>query len=341
MLPTNGSQNSVNKSRYSLVAYDAQAIEEFDCATVEDVLGRMTPGKVHWITARDVHDEAELNQLIHHFHLDPFILNEILDEAPMQFETEYENCLYLEYMVPVILPETEKLVDSKGSFILGRDFLIVYEHQVHGLFSRTRRRILNKQTKAQRNGPDYLLYLLLRAAIVEHYQMSFKRLTVMIEALEDRVLASHGEEHVFKEILAVREEVKPWNEPLLEVEDFLEFVKDAESRFITEEVGRLFTKSLYRETEDLLDYHERLRSWLKEIMDLHETNVTRSSNRIIQILTVFSAIFLPLTFIAGVYGMNFEYMPELTKPWGYPAVLLLMLGVALASLAYMRRKRWF
>jgi magnesium transporter len=332
---------ALNRARYSLIAYNQPEMIDVSCTDIDDLLTRIQPGYFHWITVRDVHDEAELWRLLDHYQLDPFILNEILDEAAMQFETEYENCLYLEYMVPFFNPDANYIVESKGSFILGRDYLILYEQHIHGLFARTRRRILSHQTKAQRYGPDYLLYLLLRAAIVEHFQMSFKRLTMLLETLEDRVLESHGEDQVYREILDSRGEVKPWNEPLLEIEDFLEFVKDAESKFISDEVGRLFSKSLYREVEDLLDYHERMRGWLKEIMDLHENNVVKNSNRIVQTLTVVSTIFLPLTFIAGVYGMNFRYMPELEQPWAYPATLLLMLVVALIGLVYMRRRRWF
>lgn len=331
----------INHSRYTLVSYDAHEISEFESENVDEVLAHVAPGRVNWITVRDVHDEAELTKLLDHFQLDHFVLREILDEAWMQFETEYENFLYLEYTVPTIPPDSDKLTHSKGSFILGRDFLILYEFQLHGLFGRTRRRIIGHQTKAQRYGADYLLYLLLRAAIVEHYQLSFKRLTVMIEALEDRVLASHGEEAVFQDILDVREEIKPWNEPLLEIEDFLEFVKDAESRFIGNEVGKMFSKSLYREAEDLLNYHERLRSWMKEIMDLHDTNVIRSSNRIVQLLTVVSTIFLPITFITSWYGMNFVHMPELQWRWSYPAVILLIFSVAVSLAVFMKRRRWF
>ena len=93
----------------------------------------------------------------------------------------------------------------------------------------------NHQTKAQQHGPDYLLYLLLRAVIVEHFQLSFRHLTHQLEELEDHVLIGRGREEVYRDILFMREEIKPWNEPLLELEEFLEFVKDAESKFISDE----------------------------------------------------------------------------------------------------------
>ena len=337
----NGTPLFHDMARYVLVVYDAESIDAFECQSIDELLGRVDPQRINWVTIRDVHDEKELGQLLDVFHVDPFVLVEILDEGRMQFDTEYENCLYLEYTVPYLHPERKLLEQTSGSFVLGSNFLILYEHQVRGLFSRTRRRLVNHQTKAQQHGPDYLLYLLLRAVVVEHYQLSFKHLTLRLEELEDHVLTGRGREEVYRDILFMREEIKPWNEPLLELEEFLEFVKDAESKFISDEEGKVFTKSLYREIESLLTYYDRLRAYLTEMMSLHMAAVERNTSRVNQLLTVIATIFLPITFIASIYGMNFEYMPELEQPWGYPAVLTLMLVVALSLLIFMRRRRWF
>ena len=331
----------VDKSKYSIVTYDAQSIEALDCMSLTALLERIDPRRINWITIRDVHDEDELRRLLDFFHIDPPVLEEILDEGTMQFDTEYVNCLYLEYTVPYLNQETHTLARSSGSFVVGTNFVILYEHQIHGLFARTRRRVKAGQTRVQQHGPDYLLYLLLRAVIVEHYQQSFKHLTIELEQLEDHVLAGQGREAVYQDILLTREEIKPWNEPLLELEDFLEFVKDAESKFISDDVAKFFTKSLFREIEDLLAYYDRLRGYMNEIMSLHMGNIERTTGRVNQLLTIIATIFLPITFIASIYGMNFEYMPELDQPWGYPAVLLLMATVAGSLIVFMKRRRWF
>lgn len=328
-------------SSYVLVVYDAEHMIEVDCADVDEVLARVDHGRINWITLRDVHDEAAILKLFSYFNIDPFVMNEILDETPMQFDVEYENCLYLEYVVPHYIPATRIVEPSKGAFVLGRNFVILYEHDIHRLFTRTRKRLVGRQTKAQRYGADYLLYLLLRAAIVEHYQLSFKRLTLKLEELEDQVVISKGQEEIYQDILAAREEIKPWNEPLLELQDFLEFVKDADSKFISTDITRFFTKDLNREVEGLLGYYDRLHLWLKEVMDLHMANVSRNGNRIMQLLTVIATIFLPLTFISSVYGMNFDNMPELKHPLGYFAVLTLMFVVGAGSLLFMKRRKWF
>ncbi len=341
-MPTGGNANNgANKSKYSLVVYDAQEITSFDCQSIDELLKQTDPARVNWITVRDVHDEEEMSKLLRHFNVDPVILPDVLDETQVAFESEYEDCLYLEYMVPFYDEKQQRLVQSRGSFILTTNALILYEHQLHGLFSRTRRRALNHLTHVMEHGPDYLLYLLIRAVIVEHFQHGFKHLAHQLEELEDRVLAGGGREDVYRAILGARERIKPWNEPLLEIEDFLEYVKDAESKFITEPVAKFFTKSLLREIETLLSNYDRLRAMLKEVMDLHMGNVGRNTGRVNQLLTVIATVFLPITFIASIYGMNFDYMPELRQPWAYPAVLLLMALVAGGLLLFMKRRGWF
>jgi magnesium transporter len=341
--PTNGKLESRpnNKARYSVVTYDAASIEAFECQSIDQLLQHVDPDRVNWVTVRDVHDEAEMARLLDAFRVDPVVLTEILDEGQKQFEIEYDNCLYLEYRVPYLSEMRNRLEVSSGSLVLGVNFVILYEHQVHGLFSRTRLRAISRQTKVQQHGADYLFYLLLRAVVVDQYQQGFKHLTVELEDLEDFVLNGQGRDTVYRVILRMREEIKPWNEPLLELEDFLEYLKDAESKFVSDDVAKYLTKSLYREVESLLSFYDRLRGYMAEIMGLHMGNIERNTGRVNQLLTVIATIFLPITFIASIYGMNFEYMPELQQPWGYPAVLLLMALVAVSLLVFMKRRGWF
>lgn len=328
-------------TRYSIVVYNNESIAAHEVESVEEVLALADPAKVNWVTVRHVHEKRELLMVLAHFGIDPIILPDILDDSAVEFDAEYDDCLYLEYVVPHLSDETNQLEPSTGSFVLGTNFLIVFEHELHRLLARTRRRVMNHQTKVKQYGPDYLLYLLLHGFVVENYQRSFKYLTVQLEKQEDFVLASAGDEAAFKSTLALRESIKPWNEPLLEMVNFLEYVKDAESKFITPEVTKLFAKTLEREIDNLLAYYDRLRQWLKEILDLHLANVERNTGKINQLLTIIATIFLPITFIASIYGMNFDFMPELNWKFGYPLTLLLMAVVAGSLIIFMKRRKWF
>lgn len=326
----------------ALLTYSSNALDYYPCASVDEVISRMDEEATSFISCQGFgEDRADVEALLRHFSLPPSLAEDIIDDTSVEFEGETEQFLYLEHAVPVYLSGDSAPTAVRVSFILGTSHLILFEKSDAPVFTKTFRRILSGQSKAQRYGPDYMLYLLLRAAIVEHYQIAFLRLNTRLDDLEDMVLANPAEEEAYQAILVAREELKPWNIPLLELEDFLEFVKDAESRLITTETTRFYTKFLYREVRDLLDSYTRLRQWLKEIMELHMASVSRRANKVMQLLTVVATIFLPLTFITSLYGMNFVNMPELSQPWAYPAVLLVLLFIASGSLFYMKRRGWF
>lgn len=326
----------------ALLTYSPTALDYYPCASVAEVISRMDEQSISFISCLGFGDDrTEVEALLRQFDLPPALAQDIIDDTSVEFEGETERYLYLEHAVPVYLNGDSAPSAVRVSFILGASYLILFEKSDAPIFTKTFRRILSGQSRAQRYGPDYMLYLLLRAAIVEHYQVTFLRLNTRLDELEDMVLANPAEEEAYQEILVAREELKPWNIPLLELEDFLEFVKDAESRLITEETTRFYTRFLYREVRDLLDSYARLRQWLKEIMELHMASVSRRANKVMQLLTVVATIFLPLTFITSLYGMNFTNMPELNQPWAYPAVLLVLLLIAGGSLLYMKRRGWF
>lgn len=328
-------------TRISLVSYVPTGMESVECEDIDELLGRIDPLQNNWITVRGVHDRPSLEKLLRFFDVDVCLVDDMLDETLFAFEGEYDNCLYLEYAVPIHKNAHDRPVDARGSFIVGQKFLILYQQSGDGVFAQTRKHILAGQTRLQRYGTDYLLYLLLRAAVVDYYFQVFKHLNKKLEELEDEVLAKPGQESVFRLILALRDEIKPLWEYIFELEHFMEYLADTDSQFISEGTKRLFSKYLYREAEENLAAYERLRLRLKEIMDLHIANVNTNAGKVTQILTIFATVFLPITFIASVYGMNFDFMPELRHPWGYPAVLLLMLTVATGILVYMKRKGWY
>lgn len=149
-----------------------------------------------------------------------------------------------------------------------------------------------------------------------------------------------GQEVVYDKILELRDEYKPLRTYLFDLIDFVGEIREDDTRFITSDVKRRLAKEIVRETEALLaDYHY-LRAWMAEMIEIHRANVNESTNRVIKILTVISTIFPPLTFIAGVYGMNFEYMPELSWEYGYPLVMTGMAALAIGILVILRLKKW-
>lgn len=330
------------KSIYSILSYDQNEILFNECATIEDVLNRAIPGQVHWITLSGItlqDDFAAVGQLLEYFQLSPQLATTIFAPERQPFEGEYDDCLYMEYSILLHRSSLRAHKRVSGSIIQGTHYLILLEKTPSGLFERTRKRILERHTQSQSHGPDYLLYLIIKTIMV-NYQEIFKNLTERFEALEDEVIGHPAREYVYDQILDLREEFKPLHGHLLDLMEFVDTLREEESRFIGKEVKKRFTKTTAREAKDLMGDYQFMRSWVAELIEIHRANVNESTNRVMKTLTVISTIFLPLTFIAGVYGMNFDNIPELHWEWGYPVVMFFMLSLAVSALIFMRSRKW-
>jgi magnesium transporter len=332
-------------ARYSILTYDTDDLDYAECADTAEILQRVQPERVNWITMSGISlqdDHLAIKTLLDHFQLSPLLFNSIYDYEQQQFEGEYDDCFYLDYSTLLYRPSKHSTASHArvtGSIILGPYFLILIEKTPSGLFEKTRKKVLGKHTKAQRNKVDYLLYLLIKTIVV-NYQGIFKSLTEKFEDLEDEVINHPGRDYVYDQILELREEFKPLYSYLIDLDDFVNTLREEESRFIGKETKKYFTKTLDREMDDLLASYQNLRTWITEMIEIHRANVNESTNRVMKTLTVLSTIFLPLTFIVGIYGMNFEHMPELTWDWAYPAVMIFMALLALGAILYMRIKKW-
>jgi magnesium transporter len=328
--------------KYSIFQYNKRGIEFTEDDNIEPLLTRVDPNRVNWITMTGITlqaDHVAVKQVLEHFKLQPLLFNSIFEYEQKHFEGEYDDCLYMDYSVLLYDSEHEAYTRAPGSIILGRHFLILLEKKPVGLFAKTRERIIRRHTKAQRFGADYLLYLLIKT-MVFNYQTIIKQLVLKFEMLEDEVITHPAEDYIYDKILAMREQVKPIHTHTAQLDDFVDALQDEQTQFITGNTRRYFTRTLDRETDDLLDAYQHLRSWVTELLDIHRAAVNENTNRVMQVLTIISTIFLPLTFIAGIYGMNFENMPELQWPLAYPAVLMLMALIAAGILFFIWRRHW-
>lgn len=327
---------------FSILSLDQHDIDLTACRDIHELLARVRPDRTSWITLSSIaleRDHLAVRMLLDAFQLNSRLLDNIFGHDPQPLDDEDEDCLYMDYSILLYRPQTRAHTKIMGSFILGKSFLIQLEKVPSGLFERTQKRVLGRHTNAQIYGADYLLYLALKTIII-NYQDILKSLTEKFERLEDDVIGHPGNEVAYDRILELREEFKPLNNVLLELTELINRLREEESHHLTREVKKRIGKELLRETAELMASYQDLRSWVAELIEIHRANVNESTNRVIKTLTILSSIFLPLTFIVGVYGMNFSHMPELDWEWGYPVVLVGMLGLAVGALIFMRKKNW-
>ena len=250
--------------------------------------------------------------------------------------------MYFEYNTPTPVFDRQKndYLQSQGSIVFGEGFLLLFVKSLGWGLDDLQLKIQSGRTRAQNFGMDYTLYLLLRAAFNSLNELIDVEMVKRFEKIEDEVLAHPGTKAVFEEVLIGRELTKQLYVPLKRFDAFLVDVREEEYAFISAEIRQLFTQNLATDLKALQVGYLLLRKWTEELLNIHRANIGERTNRIVYILTILSAIFLPITFITSVYGMKFDHMPGVNHPFGFYGSVLVMITVVAGMVVFMKRKDW-
>ncbi|MFO7704213.1 MAG: magnesium/cobalt transporter CorA [Halopseudomonas sp.] len=291
---------------------------------------------VAWLNVDGVHQVEVIEALGRAFNLHPLVMEDILSIDQRPKVEDYEGYLYLVMRVLRYDVTSHEIQSEQLSLILGERFLLSLQELPGGIFDGIRRR-LQEGRQIRSMQADYLAYALLDA-VVDQYFLALEHLGDRIEALEDELIERPQPStltqihHYRREMLMLRKAV--W--PLREV---LNRLSRDESPLISAET-RVFLRDVHDHTIHVMDTIDTLRELLVGMLDLYLSSVSNRMNEVMKVLTIIATLFMPLTFIAGVYGMNFKFMPELDWRWGYPAVMLVMLGISIGLLVAFRRRKW-
>ncbi|MEM0437825.1 MAG: magnesium/cobalt transporter CorA [Candidatus Micrarchaeia archaeon] len=327
------------KTWITVIDYDEKSFSEKVAKEVSECFALKGTPTTSWINVDGVHDISIIEEIGRHYDIHPLILEDIAHTGQ---RPKYEDLGGYIYIVLNMLTYDEvaaQVRQEQVSMILRGDCLITFQESEgkSDVFDGVRERIRSGTGQIRKMGTDYLAYSLIDA-IVDNYFTVLERLGERVDTLEARILANpspaelHEINRLKHEVLLVRRSVWPLREVLSALER-------SESPLIKERT-RIYLKDAYDHTIQVMDMVESMRDILSEMVDVHLSGISNRLNEIMKVLTIISTVFIPLTFIAGVYGMNFRYMPELESEWGYPAVLLLMLLVAALMVLYFRRRRW-
>ncbi len=291
---------------------------------------------VSWINVGGVHQIDVLEAFGKHFNLHPLLLEDIANTDQRPKLDDYDTYFFL---VMKMLTTTEQgdIQVEQVSFVTGRNYVLSFQENGTDVFGSVRDRLKGGKGRLRQNGSDYLLYALIDA-VVDQYFAVLEMLGERIESLQERVVADPKPEtlrdiHALKrQLLFVRRAVWPLREAINNL-------SRSECAFLHEPT-RVFFRDVYDHVVQIVDTIETLREMVSASLDIYLSSVSYRLNAVMRVLTVITTIFMPLSFIAGIYGMNFEYMPELKWPWGYPMALGLMGMVAAIMLLGFRRKKW-
>jgi magnesium transporter len=331
-----------------LIEYDRTHLEETVIEDREELVSHLDNQRVTWINIDGLGDIEVLRTLGSKFNLHPLALEDVLDTAQRPKVELYDNYLFIVAHM-LYLDRGKVMCGEQVSMFLGKHFLITLQEEADfDVFEPVRARIRNANGTIRKMGPDYLAYALLDS-IIDHYYPVLEDVGAKIDLIEESLVdlqpgrSPVGELHGHKRALTqIRRFIWP-------VRDLVNFMLHEESGIITKP-AKVYLRDCYDHTVQLMDLVESYRDVLSGLMELYLSAVGIRTNEIMRVLTVISSVFIPLTFIAGVYGMNFAHevdgkklpwnMPELFSPYGYIACLLFMLAVAIFQIVYFKKKRW-
>jgi len=325
------------KTRIAVVEYDGKDFLEKDLGTLETSYLFPKEPAVTWVNVVGIHQVEVLEKLGNRFGVHPLALEDILNTEQRPKIEDYGDDLFIVVKLLSSNEERDEIEAEQISLILRPNAILSFQEREGDDFSSVKERLRAGKGRLRKMGADYLAYTLLDI-VVDQYFVVLEKLGERIEVLEGRLLADPGTatlqkiQNLKKEMLLLRK----WIWPLREVISSLE---RGEFPGIQEST-RIYLRDVYDHTIQVMDTIEIYRDMLSGMLDIYLSSLNNRMNAVMKVLTIIATIFMPLTFLAGVYGMNFKHMPELDWPWGYPIILIFMAVVAILMLTLFRLKKW-
>ena len=284
-----------------------------------------------------MHQLSKVEKIGNYLKTHPLVLEDIMHTGQRPKMEDFGDYLFVVLKMLQYDEAANETRTEQVSLILGNNYVVSFQEDEGDVFDLIRDRLRTDRGRIRKMGADYLLYSLLDA-IVDNYFTVLEKIGEKIEDIEDDLVKNPTPEvlqtiHQMKrELLYLRKSVWPLREVISRLERW-------ESPLIDRTID-IYLRDVYDHTIQVIDALETFRDMLSGMLDIYLSSVSNRMNEVMKVLTIIATIFIPLTLIVGIYGMNFKYMPELETPWGYPMVYVIMLGVSLVMLMYFRRKRW-
>jgi magnesium transporter len=318
----------------NIIGYDPAGAWEHGAGTIEEILRYRNPAGITWIDMNRL-DNGLLAGLAKTFRLHPLTVEDILDTGQRPKAEEFDDYLFI--TLKAIHQKSDGPLLEQISIILKEDLVLTFQERPGDNFDGIRKRIRDNAGRIRRLGADYLAYALMDA-VVDEYFLALDALGDEIETFEDRA-AGNDDADFIPDIQKTKQKLFTLRKSIWPLRDSVSHIIHSESSVLQGELEP-FLKDLRDHVLQAAETVESYRELVAGVMEVNLSAMSNGMNRIMKVLTIISTIFIPLTFIVGVYGMNFEVMPELQFPFGYPVVMGIMLVVAAGMLIFFKRRRW-
>ena len=322
----------------SVFHYSVDYFEESNPKSIAEVIELIQSFKgVTWINIDGLHDENTIEKICTYLDIHKLSMEDILSLGQRPKLEEYKD--YVQAVIKILsLDSTEETIDYEQlSFILKNNILVTFQERTGDVFDSVRNRIREATGNVRKRGADYLLYALLDS-VVDHYFTVLESFSEKLEDLETDLL-NNPDKSTLNKLYGLRRETLLLRRTIFPLREMIGRFEKLEEPLISNNI-KVFIRDLYDHTIKVIETIEVLRDMSSGLLDLYMNSTSNKMNEIMKVLTIMTSIFIPLTFIAGVYGMNFKYMPELEYRYGYFAILGVMVVVVIAMLIYLKRRKW-
>ena len=324
------------KSKITLIRYDETFYWEKHLDTLADINNEKNKQGITWLNIDGLQDIKLFEDIGELFGLHPLVLEDILNTDQRPKMEDYGDYIYL-VLKNFHGQENGNLLSDQISIILGKDIILSFQERESGLFEPIKEKISKNKGRIRKSGADYLAHAIIDN-IVDNYFVMLEDMGEKIEYLEDVLLKQttpatlHAIHNFKRELILLRKSLWPLREAISSLER-------SDSPLINKSTG-IYFRDIFDHTIAAIDTVETFRDMLSGMLDIYLSSTSVKLNQVMKVLTIIATIFMPLTFLAGVYGMNFKYMPELELRWSYYGVLGIMAAIAILMLIYFKKKKW-
>ncbi len=330
-------EQKVEKVKITLAEYDAAEEETCEINSVEEIEPYTDTPKVTWVNVCGLHETDFLKQIGEKFNIHPLVLEDILNTETRPKIEITDDYIFIVLKLLNYNPEDKSVESEQVSLILGNTFVFSFLEKNDSIFNPLRERIINQASRVRKSGCDFLFYALMDI-IVDNYYLVLEKTDDDIDYLDDSLINNSGQIQI-KEIHSLKRRLialrrNTW--PLREL--FSQLIRE-DSKLINE-TTEPFLRDLLDHTIHVTESIDSFRETANTLMETYLSLSSNKMNEVMKVLTIIATIFIPLTFIVGIYGMNFQHMPELEWEWAYYGVWAIMIAVAVVMLLFFRRKKW-
>ena len=334
--PVYSGERAPEETKIRLFLYNEEDYEEKKDLNIDELKESLEKAGYKWIIVTGLANTQLINDICEFSGMHPLTTEDILNTHQRPKIESFDEYIYI--VIRIILPmEDEGIYSEQASITLFKDTIFTFLEYDDRIFEPLIRRLIVPKSRLRKAGTDYLFYAVIDSVVDEYFEI-FEIIGERLEEIEDSVITS-PEPEVLEDIYSVRRDLIWLRKSIWPLREVVVELSRGEYDLISSNT-EIFLRDVHDHLSQISETLETYRDLAAGMLDLYLSGVSNRMNEVMKVLTIIATIFIPLTFIAGLYGMNFRFMPELSHPYAYPAVLMLMAAIAVAMVIYFRKKKW-